>query len=459
MTQDLERMDSHLPDVVGPRRERVSLPPLPALRKDLRGTWLAGAFVIFLFFVVGGGWAAMAPLSGAVIAAGVVSPDSSRQTIQHLEGGIIREIKVREGDQVKGGDVLVVLEGVGAQADVGAKMSRLRTLSATECRLRAEQRGEEQVQFDLPALLEMDDPEVVAAINQQRHQFQTRRADDRSQESILTQRVAQLEKQIQGAERQITGVKRQKALIREELMAVRELFEKGYERKPRLLELQRTEAGLIARQGELESEIARAREAIGEAELQIINVRVERMAEVDEQLSRVRTERIELENQVRESVDRLTRTSIMAPAAGIVLNIQFKTEGGVIGPAQPIMDIVPLEDDLIVDAKISPKDIDDVHAGLDGYVMFPSYPQRHLARIPAHVLQVSADSLEDKRTGERYYGAKVEVDRADLMESAPQIEMTPGLPAEVFITTSERTLLNYLLQPFLQVVERSFREK
>lgn len=447
-----------LPEVLTTTPQPMRFSPPPPLRSELRGTMWIGVAIVMLFFVIGGGWAATAPLSGAAIAGGMVSPESSRQTVQHLEGGIIREFRVREGDHVNANDVLLVLQSVSAQSEVGQLTARLRALAAQEARLEAERTGQKAIRFAHPSLRDQNDPEVRAAIERQLHQFETRKANDDTRVSILQQQIAQLQEQIAGADRQLQGVRRQRALIREELASVEELFRKGYEKKPRLLELKRTEAGLTGNEGELLSRAARAREAIGESRLEITNIRVERLAEVDKELTEVQTTRIEIEQQIENSLDKLTRTTLVAPVSGVVLNLRFKTPGGVIRPGEPVLDIVPEKDDLIIDARVSPRDIDDVHAGLDAYVIFPSYSQRTLHRIAGQVKHVSADSFEDERTGERYYQAKIKVDRDDLKREAPEIVLQAGLPAEVFITTTERTLLDYLVEPLSPIIERSFRE-
>jgi HlyD family type I secretion membrane fusion protein len=442
--------------VVSPRP--VSLPPVPSLKQELEGTAWLGMAIILLFFGAFGGWAATAPLSGAVIANGAVSPEGSRRTVQHLEGGIIDEIRVREGDTVAEGDVLMVLHDVHAQAEVGAQMIQLRSLAATEARLRAERTGNNTIHFDYPVLADRDDPDVRSVIAQQINQFETRKENDRTRESTLIQKIAQLEQQITGATRQLEGVKRQTELIREEIVGVKELYEKGYERKPRLLALQRAEAELLGTEGELVSRIAEAQEAIGETKLEIINLKTDRVEKVDADLADTQAKRIELEKQIKEGLDRLKRTVIRAPISGAVLNLKFKTIGGVIRAGDPVLDIVPTDEDLVIDARIAPNDIDDVHADLKAYVMFPSFPQRNLLRLDGRVGQVSADALQDERTGQHYFTAKVRVDRAHLEGLAPNLELVPGMPAEVFIATVERTFLEYLVQPILQTIERSFRE-
>jgi len=419
---------------------------------------MVGLAVIIAFFVIGGGWAALAPLSSAAIASGVVSPQGSTRTVQHLEGGIIREIRVREGDEVQKGDVLMVLEDIQAQAEVGALSNRLSMLAAREARLEAERNSASEIHFDHPALANRDDPAIKEIIDQQTNQFQGRIATDQGRQAILAQRIAQNEQQIKGFERQLQGTRRQKALIREELQAKKILVAKGYAPKPQLLALQREEAELLGTEGELLARIARIEETIGETKLQMISIGMTRVEEADTELSDVQSRRAEVEQQIKQSLDKLTRTTIIAPVAGTVLNLNFKTIGGVVRPGEPVFDIVPSEVELIIDARMSPTDIDDIHVGMGGYVMFPSYPQRFMKRIPAELIHLSPDSMEDERSGMPYYSARIRVNVEELKELAPGVELQPGLPAEVYITIKEQTLLDYLMQPVVQTFEHTFRE-
>jgi type I secretion membrane fusion protein, HlyD family len=450
-----------------PASSEVTVPvPLPAphtrpvapLRRDLRWCARVGLLVIVLFFVVGGGWAALAPIGGAVIAAGVVSPEGSRRTVQHLEGGIIREINVREGDQVKEGDVLMVLEDVSARAEVGTLRSRLRSLAAIEARLTAERNNDKAITFVHPSLADRDDPEVSAVVDQQINQFEARRSNDAGREEILAQRIAQLDQQIVGAQRQLTGVRRQNELIREEIATVAELLEKGYEKKPRLLALQRTEAELVGEEGDLVSRVARSREQIGETKLQIMNIRQQRLEDIDKELAETQAKRNEVEEQIRDSRDKLRRKVIEAPVDGTILTVKLKTIGGVVRPGEPVIDIVPLHEDLIIDGRISPNDVDDVHTGQHAFVMFPSFSQRIVYKLDGRVERVSADAMTDEKSGRSYFTVKIHVDRDEIERLDPEIELGPGMPAEAFISTTPRTLLEYLVQPLSIVLERSFRE-
>ena len=433
-------------------------PPAGGVLADLRRPLLWGVLTLLLVFGFGIGWAAMAPLAGAAIAPGIVSPDGSRRTVQHLEGGIIRELRVRDGDIVEASQPLVVLEGVDARAQVGRLEERLRTLAATEARLVAERAGSSRIEFTHPILAAAGDPDVAAVRRAQANQFEARRAADANREAILDQRVEQLHFQIGGYVRQLEANRRQRELIEEEATDVEQLYGKGLERKTRLLALLRDQADLLGEEGELTAQIARAEEAIGETRLQISDLRIQRMEEIDAEFAKVQMERGEAEEQLAAARDKLRRTEIVAPVAGIVLNSRFKTTGGVIGPGDPILDLVPLEEELIIEARLSPTDIEEVASGQDASVMFPSLPQRSVLRIAGRVRSVSADAMIDDRSGMTYYLARIQVDRDQLAQAAPGVQLTPGMPAEVFITTTERTLLQYLLQPLIQTFARTFRE-
>jgi HlyD family secretion protein len=341
---------------------------------------------------------------------------------------------------------------------VGRLEERLRTLAAQEARLRAERSDADKIRFDHAILADAGAPEVAAVRVAQVNFFQTRRAARANREAILVQRIDQLERQIAGLRRQLASNRRQRELIQEETTDVDRLYRQGLERKARLLALRREDAALLGGEGELEAMIAQAQEAIGETRLEIMDIRIQRVEEVDEQLAEVQMQRGEAEEGLAAANDTLRRTEITAPVAGTVLDLRFKTTGGVIGPGEPVLDLVPSADELVIEARVPPTDIDDIAAGQSAHVMFPSLPQRQLLRIAGMVESVSADALTDEHSGETYYRAKVTVDRDDLALAAPGVELTPGMPAEAFIATTERTLLAYLLQPLREILAHTFRE-
>lgn len=435
---------------------RPAAPSQRPLMKTLRSTMITGVVIVVVFFFGIGGWAAVAPLAKAVVASGLVAPDNSRQTVQHLEGGIIRELRVRDGDVVKEGDVLLVLQSIKASGDHGIILTRLRTQLVKQARLLAERANEDRIRLIDPLVTDVEDPEIKKIIEAQAQQFKSRRANHLSTLAILAQRIEQHAKQIGGYERQLESVKEQRRLIELELADVRTLVEKQLAPRPRLLALQRTQADLLGDQGNLEANVAQTEEAISETKMRMKTLEVQRLEQIDTDLAETQEQISELEQQLAQSEDILTRTDVRAPVDGVVIDSHFKTPGGVIQPGEPILDIVPSEDVLIIDAKVGLTDVDDVHPGLPARVMFPSYSVRNARQIKGKVLSVSADVLQDKYTGKHYFQTKIEVDRDHLKEVAPEIQLQSGLPAEVFITTGERTVLKFFLDPFLQSLRRAF---
>jgi HlyD family secretion protein/epimerase transport system membrane fusion protein len=419
---------------------------------------LAGVAVIAFFVGVGVLWGGSAPIAGAAIAPGVVSPDGRRRTVQHLEGGIIHQILVSAGDRVSVGQPLIVLEETQALADYRRILVQRRTYAAMQARLEAEQASAPEVTFPDWLAADSGEVEVAEILDTQRTLFATRRAAQESRASIMRQRIAQLEEQIGGLEAQIDSENRQLALIASEVRDVQELVDRGLERRSRLLSLQRQQADIEGRIGANQAAIAQARQTIGETELQILNLEADRQDEIANELNQVRFERAGIEQDLSRTQDILARTSITAPINGIVVENRFTTVGGVIRPGEPIMDIVPQEEELLIDARVSPNDIDSIQIGMTAQVILSAYSQRRLPRIDGTVRSISADRLVDEVTGQPYFLARVEVNPEELAELEGQISLTAGMPAEVYILTGERTALEYLMEPVIQSFRRAFRE-
>lgn len=429
------------------------------LRSELRASCIFGIAVIGIFLGGGIAWAVRAPLSGAVIASGVIGFESKRQTVQHLEGGIIEEILVTEGDIVSAGSVLLVLDDTTARARTEELRNRIRTLAAEEARLLAERSRSTEIDFTHPLLHPADDPEVALVTEQQTSLFQARVNNFNSRRNILRKRIGQIKKQIEGMRIQLKGIRTQLRLVREEAEGVADLVKKGYERKPRLLALLRAEAEVSAAEGEMFTSIARGEEAISETEIRISNLETDLLEKVDARLSQVTSERVSAEKIYRETNDRLARTIIISPIDGVVLDVRFKTVGGVIRGSEPILDIVPVgKDELIINARIRTTDIDEVVTGSPATVLFSAFQRRYLKRIKAEVVKVSADAFSDEDTRERFFSVDVKIDRAHLKEVAPELVLTAGMPADIFITTKQRTVAEYLIQPVMRSFERAFRE-
>jgi len=430
-----------------------------ALMADLRRPALAGALVVGVGLGGFGLWAASAPLAGAAIAPGVISPDGSRRTVQHLEGGIIQSILVKDGSVVRAGDPLIVLEDVQARAGFDVLKARFHTLAATQARLLAEQARADEIRFpDWLIAATDEDASALQTMVAQRQLFRTRAEGLAQRRAILSRRIAQLNDEITGLRAQIAADDQQIALIAEEIEGLDLLYRKGLAPKTRLLALQRAKSGIEGDRAERRARIARTSQAIGETELQIIAQSTAHQDDANEELTRTQAELAEIEQRITASRDVLTRTLIKAPSDGTVVELRFRTPGGVIRPGEPILDLVPGDEELLVDARLSPLDIDVVAPGLTAQVVLPAFKQRHMPRIEGTVRSISADALVDPHSGERYFQARIEVDQSQLETIVPKVELTPGMPAEVFVMTGERTVLDYLLQPLAASLSRAFRE-
>ena len=424
-----------------------------ALRRPVRLGLLV--MVIFAFGFIG--WGGFVPLAGGAIAPGVISPDGDRKTVQHLEGGIIAQLLVRDGDIVSPGQPLVLLESIQPKATHDMLVSQQWTLLVTQVRLEAEQAAQMELQFS-PEMLAATDKRLQAMVDGQRRLFNDRLATHMARKNVLRQRIEQLNEQVTGLRAQVDSSNTQLELIAEELVGKEALLLRAIVTKPEVLKLRRAVAELEGRRGEYLGAIARAQQQIGETQIQILMTEAERIDQVTTRLEQLRVELATVTEKLNSSVDILKRTVISAPIAGIVLNMRFKTNGGVLKPAEPILDIVPAEDMLLIDAKISPIDIDVVRAGLPAKVQLTAYSGRSTPRLNGIVRTVSADRLLDEGTRQPYYLARVHVDREEIRQSHSNIELIPGMPAEVLIVTGERTMAEYLLQPFLDALWRSFRE-
>ncbi len=423
-----------------------------------RGPIIVGLWIAIFVFVFLGGWAAFAPLDSAAIAPGSVVLDDNKKTIQHLEGGIISEILVKEGDSAEAGQPLIRLSGTTARARQEILGNQLRTAQATSARLIAERDGLEELTFS-PELLELQDrPEVQEIMDGQKRLFESRSKAMKGQTDVLQQRIAQLRDEIEGLVAQEKAASAQIKLIKEEIETVQALVDKGQGLKPRLLSLQRKAAELEGNRGEFVALIARAEQAIAENNLQIINTENEHQSEVIALLRETQDTIADLQERVRASEDILERITVTAPQSGVITGLKFHTVGGVVGPGEPIMDIVPLDDRLVVEAQVDPRDIDVVHQGLKARVRLSAFKARFVPPIDGTVKHISADKFIDQAVGKAFYLARVEVDEEQL-GALDNVDLYPGMPAEVLIVTGERTFLNYLVSPITDSFNRAFREQ
>ncbi len=427
-----------------------------ALSQYVQAPRRLGWATILLVFGCGTTLAAAIPLAGAAVAPGFVSPDGHRKTVQHLEGGIVRRIHVREGDLVRAGDRLVTIEDTLARANMAELSERLVHFLAIEARLLAEQAG-------ASAITPQDAPMIhqVALANALRGQetlFISRRETRSGRERILGQRILQLHEESEGLRQVIASQNEQEALIKKEIATVETLLRQGLERLPRLLSLQRVQAELGGARASNFARIAKNKQAVGEAEMELLTMRQQDREKVNEELNTVRAELASLRSKLPARTDVLDRTLVTAPIDGIVMNVRVTTESGVVRPGEALLEIVPQKASLIVDARVRPIDVDVVRPGMGAKVVFSAFAQRNLPQIDGRLRSISADRMTDERTGESYFIAKVEVDAAKIRELNSSLELVAGMPAEVFILTGERTALDYLVRPFLESINKSFRE-
>jgi HlyD family secretion protein len=424
----------------------------------LRPTVTAGMIIVVAMVSSFFGWSLYARLDSAAIAEGTLVVDSHRKTVQHLEGGILRELLVREGQEVKTGQTVALLDTTQADSQLGQITSQLIAAQARIARLRAEQEGSLVLEFPSELTSRSGDPLVAETMSTQLKLFQARWRAYESSEAVLQKRIDQLKEEISSNQAQLTAVNQRLALIEEERANVAKLLEKGFERRPRLLELDRAVADLKGRQGELRGAIGRSRQAIGGAQLEIVNLGDTRLAEIARELQEARAVEADLNDRIRAARDVRQRREVVSPQDGVVTDIRTVTLGGVIGPGQPLMDIVPVDDELIVESKVEPKDIDSVQPGLPARVRMTSYTRALLPTVEATITYVSADMMTDQRTGNPYFTARAKLSRDSLAEW-PEVRLYPGMPAEVMIVTGERRAIDYLVAPLFDRMRRAFHEK
>jgi epimerase transport system membrane fusion protein len=378
--------------------------------------------------------------------------------VQHLEGGIVKELRVKDGDRVREGDVLLLLDDTQTRAEFDVLSQQQDLLRATEARLVAELDGAETIAFPEDLLARAGEPSVRAVLDGQQKEFGSRKTALTGEEQILDQRISQLREQIAGNEGQIVSLEQQHKSVVDERAYLDDLFKKGLVTRPRLLQLERSATSLEGEIAKTTAAIASSRQAIEEYTRQIAQVRKTSMSEATRDLSDTRAKLLDVAPRLHNAETTLGRMEVRSPYAGKVVDLAVFSVGGVVRPGETILDVVPEQVDLVVEAKIAVQDISDLRPGMAAEVHFTSYKQRTIPLIHGTVAQVSADRLTDERTGLAYYLAEVSIDRKELAAS-PEIELYPGMPATVMVTTEERTALDYLLGPIVASLDQSFRQK
>ncbi len=442
----------------GARRIRESLGSAP--RGDDRPYRRFGLLVLLVTFGLFGGWAAFAPLDSAVVAPGQVKVEARRKVIQHLEGGIVSAINVQDGDTVEVGQVLMTLSDVEPKAQL--RIVRLQYLAALalEARLKAERDGDERVTFPQALLDATEDPEVADMIDGELRGFDAQRGSRANEDRILTQRIKQLRKQIVGLQGLLRSEETRIESYSSEVAEWGRLYEAKLADKLRLIQLQRDLALLEGEFSTDQSRLAEAHLKIGETEAQIVLREQTYLTDVTNSLRETQSRIADQATRILALEDKLQRTMIRAPVQGVVVGLQVRTVGAVISPGQPIMEIVPTSHDFVVLAKVSPSGIDSLHIGQRADIRFSAFDLSNTHVVEGELVKLSADVLDDQATGTTYYEAEVRLTPAGFAQMRDDgLDLLPGMPGEVMIKTGGRTLLNYLLKPFLDMMARAFREE
>lgn len=422
------------------------------------GVTLLG-FTIILFFCGSlAAWSLIAPLESAIVAPGVVRVDSSVRTLQHLEGGIVESIHVREGDQVEAGQVLIRLQSTLRSSELNEILGQYFEARATQARLEAERDGLDEVAFPTDLREKsLGDQTVAAAIAGQIAIFDNRRALLDERLTILERTRSGLASEIEGLEGQIRSAERQLSLVEEELVDAMSLYKQQLTVKPRILALERDKAELEGLISQSRAAIGTATQKVQEAELRVSEMRAEMGTEVVQQLRETRARAYELSQRLTAAEDRMGRTEIRSPLAGVVVGLQVHTIGGVIGAGQPLLDVVPANDKLVIHAMVNPLDIDQIEVGLPASVWLSAVNRRTQSALQGTVRTVSADRLVDAQTGKDYYLARVELDMDEVERST--VPLQQGMSTEVMIRTGARTALDYLAAPLTRGLNRAMREE
>ena len=449
--------------VVSERLEKWATELLPAAapgssRASIHRHLLAGCLIVLLLAGGVGGWAATTQIAGALIAQGSVVVDSNVKKVQHPTGGVVGKLNVQDGDRVKAGDILVQLDDTITRANLAIVTKGLDELAARKSRLEAERDGAETVTFPRMLLAHAEEAPVAIAIANERKLFELRRNARLGQKAQLRQRITQLQDEISGVNAQQEAKAREIGLIGKELDGVRELWKNNLVQITRLTALERDAARLEGERAQLIAAVAQTKGKISETELQIIQIDQDLSSEVAKDMREVDAKYGEFVERKVAAEDQLKRIDIRAPQDGVVLESKVHTVGGVIQAGDAIMLIVPESDNLQVEAKISPRDIDQIQVGQPAMLRFSAFNLRTTPEINGAITRIAADTTTDQRTGQTYYNTRIAMTKGEIARLG-DVKLIPGMPVEAFVQTGERSVMSYLIKPLQDQFMRAFREK
>lgn len=423
---------------------------------DDRSIRQIGIIILVAMFGVLGTWGYLAPIDSSALAPGYVTVKSHRKTVQHLDGGIVSKLLAKDGDVVIAGDVLLILDGTEVKAQFEILHGQHITLAAQLARLTAERDKANQISFPVD-LEDLSNQYIVEARQGENQIFNARKRSYQGEILVLNQRVSQLSSKIKGLQGQRASKQELIKSYDEEVSDLKELLAEGFTNKLRLLDSERNYAVNTGEVAALSSQIASSEMEIGETKLQILQLQKKFQEEVASKYSEVQDQLYDVDQRLIATNDKVIRTEIRSPANGRVLGLSVYNVGGVITPGKPILDIVPQKEELIINAQVSPMDIDRVRVGLLSEVRFSAFKQALTPKMQGKLINLSADRITDEKTGMPYYQAIIEL-TPDSYEKLGGLELLPGMPAEVLINTGERTVFEYLMQPVTNAFARAFIE-
>lgn len=434
-------------------------PMAKELQTRLRKPMILGGIVIAVFVFGLGLWASLDKLATGITAVGEVRADTMRKTLRQREIGIVKQILVAEGQQVKAGQPLLLFNDVEARAAVDVLQNQYDTMITQNARFNAEATGAAAINFPAEIMARIGQPAVAQLIRDQEFLFTTRRQVYESQTAVLGQRVEQQLTQVSGQQAQLDSIIEQQRLTQEELDGYRKLNEQGFAPKTLVLRYERSMAELSGRKGQLQADIARIRQQMGETRLQLTQLRNERQNQSAEGLRDSQTRLADVIPRLTAARQSLAATVVRAPVDGHIFNLTQFTIGGLVGAGENVMDVVPLGAPLTVTAMIRPEDVDEVRVGMTTKVRLTGLNQRFNDALDGTVAVVSADRMTNEQNGAAFYRIDVRIDPAELKKLKKGVQMTPGMPATVTVVGGNRSVMGYLISPITSTWEDAFREE
>ena len=430
---------------------------------EIKKRWSAGRHVltglIALLVLVGGlgAWSAFASIAGAVVAIGQLKVESNRQVVQHLDGGVVAEIMVKEGDVVAAGDTMLKLDDKLLSAELAINEGQLYEIMARRARLTAERDGAATITFPDELMEAAKNPEIMSLVEGQSRLFHARNDTVQREVAQLRERQTQIEDEIKGSEAQAIALTQQQEFVAQELVDLKGLLAKGLAQASRVLALERENARLLGQSGEITANIARLRGQISEIELQLLGLESTRREEAITQLRDFEFRENELREQRNTLLETIDRLSVRAPRPGVVIGMTIHALRSVVRPAEPILYIVPSDVELVIEAQINTTDVEQVYPGQTARLRFSAFSTRTTPDIPGKVVKISPDSFTDEATGRSYYNAELAFDEEGI-KALGDVELIAGMPVEAYITTGDRTPLHYITKPLTDYFNKALRE-